>query len=377
MGSSASSCSDPRRRTASSPTNAASSIVADTVGEHHDLTIDGYSRTKAILPNGKCASSRPFTAGGHEWGIEYYPNGKLLPGDADVIQLFVHLRRAKTKGGEVVAQVEMTLLDEDGNPHRAGVSGTSKIERFAANGVGTGFRMKRDKFEQAGYAKYDRFTVRCVVTVFRGCQAAEQAAPPVVVPPPDMHLHMSGLLSSKDFADVIFELDGGETFTAHRCVLAARSPVFKATLCGSKENAATTVVRIKDIMPEVFAALLSFIYTDSFPEVEEEQLQPMALHLLIAADRYDLRRLKLMCEDKLHRRIDANNVVITLMVAAWHHCHELRRACIEIITSSEKLEAIKATEEFEILVTRCPSIVEEIMSKLAARLGKNVDKCFQ
>jgi speckle-type POZ protein len=46
--------------------------------------------------------------------------------------------------------------------------------------------------------------------------------------------------------DVTFHVGaGGETFTAHRCVLAARSPVFMAQLFGPwKENAGTcTCVR--------------------------------------------------------------------------------------------------------------------------------------
>ncbi|GJN03221.1 hypothetical protein PR202_ga20640 [Eleusine coracana subsp. coracana] len=66
---------------------------------------------------------------------------------------------------------------------------------------------------------------------------------------------------------------GGETFAAHRCVLVARSPVFRAQLFGhmkeSKQCMGEDDVRvpipIDDMDAEVFGALLTFIYTDSLP----------------------------------------------------------------------------------------------------------------
>jgi hypothetical protein len=48
----------------------------------------------------------------------------------------------------------------------------------------------------------------------------------------DLHRHLGGLLASGDGADVAFRV-AGETFRAHRCVLAVRSPVFKAELLGT------------------------------------------------------------------------------------------------------------------------------------------------
>jgi hypothetical protein len=59
---------------------------------------------------------------------------------------------------------------------------------------------------------------------------------------------------------VTFEV-GGEKFMAHRCVLAARSIVFKAELFGPmKEGATDTVASVKDMEPKVFTLLLGFMY---------------------------------------------------------------------------------------------------------------------
>jgi speckle-type POZ protein len=71
-------------------------------------------------------------------------------------------------------------------------------------------------------------------------------------------------------ADVMFEVGGGgDKFMAHRCVLAARSGVFKALLVGDKNNRPTapgSIVKIDDIEAKVFRGLLAFIYTDAFPD---------------------------------------------------------------------------------------------------------------
>jgi speckle-type POZ protein len=84
-------------------------------------------------------------------------------------------------------------------------------------------------------------------------------------------LATSDLLSSGDGADVTLEVEG-ETFMAHRSILTAGSPVFKAELFSPTEVTSTTVssVSIKAIEPRVFKALLHFIYTDSLPEIDDK-----------------------------------------------------------------------------------------------------------
>jgi speckle-type POZ protein len=51
---------------------------------------------------------------------------------------------------------------------------------------------------------------------------------------------------------------------------------------------------------EVFRNLLLFAYTDELPPVsQEEGTAAMAQHLLEAADRYAMEKLKLLCEERL------------------------------------------------------------------------------
>ncbi|XP_004980474.2 BTB/POZ and MATH domain-containing protein 2-like [Setaria italica] len=92
------------------------------------------------------------------------------------------------------------------------------------------------------------------------------------------------LLATKEGADVDFEV-GGMVFAAHRCVLAARSPVSKADLFGPTMEENTSYIRINDMNAETFQALLHYIYTDSLPDMNDQEVGAMAHHLLSAADR--------------------------------------------------------------------------------------------
>lgn len=93
----------------------------------------------------------------------------------------------------------------------------------------------------------------------------------------------------------------------------------------------------------------------------------MAQHLLEAADRYDMQRLKLICEDKLCRHLDVSSAATTLVLAEQHNCRGLKDACIEFLLSHHVLEEVMATDGFEHLTKSCPALVKEIISKLASR----------
>lgn len=63
----------------------------------------------------------------------------------------------------------------------------------------------------------------------------------------------------------------------------------------------------------------------------------MAQHLLAAADRYALERLKLLCETKLCEDVAINTVATTLALAEQHHCHQLKAVCLKFIALPENL----------------------------------------
>lgn len=145
-----------------------------------------------------------------------------------------------------------------------------------------------------------------------------------MVPPSDMNQHIGRLLSSGVEGDIIFQV-GEETFTAHRLVLGARSSVFMAELLGPMKER-KSCIQIDDMDPRVFKVMLHFIYTDSLPEMQKGDSYVMAQHLLVAADRYGLERLKLICDDKLCNHINTSMATTTLVLEEQHGCKGLKEA---------------------------------------------------
>lgn len=363
----------------SSPTvqvsSSSSSIIATTAVGSHVLKIDGYSRTKG-LATGIHLKSCSFRVGGHSWHLAYLPNGDCAQ-TADYISLYLVLEDAPANRTPALAQLSVGLLDRAGKPVPS-LTKTLPVNRFNAPGSYWGFNtfIRREALEKSRHLKDDSFCVRCdvcVVTQFRAEDAAARAAAASVafvrVPPPDLSQNLGELLRSELGADVRFRVDG-EEFAAHRCVLAVRSPVFQAQLFGAMKEASLSAreVQIDEMRADVFRNLLHFIYTDALPKSEpQEEEALMAQHLLVAADRYGMERLKLVCEDILCRHIDVSTAATTLALAEQHQCQGLKEACFQFLKKSPgSLNDVMATDGFDHLANSCPSIIKELMSRLAA-----------
>ncbi|KAL1403683.1 hypothetical protein pipiens_020091, partial [Culex pipiens pipiens] len=115
-------------------------------------------------------------------------------------------------------------------------------------------------------------------------------------------------------------------------------------------------ITITDVEPKVFEEVLRFIYTDKV-----QGLPQMAHELLAAADKYDLARLKVMCEIQLFEGITAATATKTLLFADLHRAKELKARAIELL--ARNLKAVSNWEEF---CRENPDLVAEIMKKVAS-----------
>ncbi|CAL4986487.1 unnamed protein product [Urochloa decumbens] len=349
------------------------------------LTIDGYSRTKGLRYAESI--SHIFMAAGHRWCIRYYPNGD---GSCDPKWISMHLQLYQSYF-DVKARCTISLLDSDGRPVPSCTHVSKGTHTFAATGLYNAraiakFIKRKDLEKSAYYLCGDSFRVRCDITVITETivppampvivvpppdniikeAKKDEDAPPerfVIVPAPDMHRHLAHLLSSGEGANVALEVDG-ETFKAHRSIL-ARSPVFKAELLSPmEEGTSTSCVSIKDIEARIFKAMLHFIYTDSLPDIDEGEAMVMAQKLLAAADRYGLERLKLICQDKLCNYVDTTSVGTILALAEQHRCDGLKKACLKFLMSGSNLKAAIETDGFDHLANSCPSVLKELLAKV-------------
>ncbi|XP_072980694.1 BTB/POZ and MATH domain-containing protein 1-like [Typha angustifolia] len=337
----------------SSSNHTASVSMQETVDGSHLFTIRNYSITKGI-GIGKRICSSTFNVGGHDWFIGVYLDG-YDKDDADFVS--VHLMvRGEPKDTRM--KFTLSLLDPSGVPvFSQHYSRTCKAREY---GWGSSRFIERNKLETPTYLKDDCIAIMCKLSVIQKQLVREvpKKTSSVLVPPTNLHNHLLDLLESGVGTDVAFQV-GGKLFLAHGCVLAARSPVFMEELLGSMKEGPLPRIEIDDMEAMVFEALLHFIYSDSLPQIENPSTT-MAQNLLVAADRYGLERLRLMCEDKLCKDMDVSTVASTLALAEQRRCLKLKSACFDFIASREILVAVMLTEGFEHLKRSCPSVAKEI-----------------
>ncbi|XBI04080.1 hypothetical protein VPH35_132426 [Triticum aestivum] len=337
---------------------------------YHLLVVRGYSPSPPII-------SDVFIIGGHCWYIEYYPNGEN-PDCGDFISLYVTNYDNSLKE-PLETKFGFSFIDQVEKQTPMYIHAAGKTCRFTDGHCswGTDKFVRRDALERSSDLKGDCFTVWCDVMVIRKDPKAEDAGGhDTKMLLSDIDQHFNILLQTKVGADVTFEVSG-ETFAAHRCVLAARSMVFMAQLFGPmKETSA--VIQIKDMEAKVFKALLSFIYTDSFPVMEKDSMEEDAMievtedgqekEALVAADRYDVQRLKCICEKQLSENIGVSTVMSSLALAEQHHCQGLKEACLKFIQvqSPSCLQTVMATNGWDHVVSTYPSVLKELFLKFAS-----------
>jgi speckle-type POZ protein len=212
-----------------------------------------------------------------------------------------------------------------------------------------------------------RYQIELVVSTGGALSRHSQAKqlPTIVVPPASLGLDLASLLESGVGADVAFEVDG-ERMAAHKIILQARSPVFKALLTGPMREGHEETVEVHDVRAPVFRALLHFAYSDALPE-ELQGLRldvPMAQHLLAAADRFQLIRLRCICERRLCETVEVETVATTLALAEQNNAWELKRVCLEFV--SRHLQAVMTTEGYQYMTSTCPQLQSELLQVIAA-----------
>lgn len=275
----------------------------------------GYSQHRAAGAP-ECIMSDKFPVGGHDWILSFYPNGTIGKGahrfSGDCVVAALKLLRKNTM---VRASWELRLLDQGTGPSLSVHKEVSRVFDANEDSRFVVCVIKRKLFEPTTYLQDDRLTIECIVTVSKEPHVTGTISfPRIEVPPSDIAEHFGKLLETKEGVDVTFSV-GGVNLTAHKMVLATRSPVFRAEFYGPMREGGTEPIVVEDIHPDVFRGLLHFIYNDSLPpfdDLTEDDYGEMTRHLLVAADRFAMERLKLMCQSILCEGLHVQTVATTL-----------------------------------------------------------------
>jgi speckle-type POZ protein len=268
--------------------------VTEAVRSVHLLKIDGYCAT-ATMKASEFIKSR-WNIDGHEWEVRFYPDHHCHffedPDDDDILYSeWVALKLilvSEPQRDKLRVNLSCRLVCPSQHLDPSEEESVSHVFDSDSKCSPEVLLILKHELPSSGYLVNDSLTVECTVTVLRDLDTADKEQPLPVPPPSDLHQHLGELLQSQEGADVTFHVSG-ESFAAHKALLAARSPVFKAKFFGGMEETSSDSVVIEDMEPVVFKSMLHFIYTDMAPELDGDQepqaAATMAQHLLAAADR--------------------------------------------------------------------------------------------
>ncbi|XBJ13210.1 hypothetical protein VPH35_017598 [Triticum aestivum] len=84
----------------------------------------------------------------------------------------------------------------------------------------------------------------------------------------------------------------------------------------------------------------------------------------ISAHRYNVVRLKQICEEKLCVHMDSNMVATSLALAEQHGFPRLKEACLQFLDSPSNFKAMMASDGYEHLTSSCPSVLKELIARI-------------
>ncbi|XP_044736264.1 speckle-type POZ protein-like isoform X2 [Chrysoperla carnea] len=173
----------------------------------------------------------------------------------------------------------------------------------------------------------DKLTIFCEIIVLHDYITDHSSS--IQVPESRLLDDFSMLFESKKFCDFTLTVDGGKEFQVHKNILAARSPVF--------------------------AAMFEHEMEECKQNRKAENLETMAGKILAAADKYDLKRLKKLCEKELCTSLTIENAAETLILADIHNADQLKAEAIYFINNNNS--AVKSTTGWKEMIQTYPHIV--------------------
>lgn len=164
------------------------------------------------------------------------------------------------------------------------------------------------------------------------------------------------MYGNEDYNDVSFSVGETDTISiikANRIVLSLRSEVFDRMFNGPWCPESDELIRVDDIGPETFEALIKYIYTD---DVEITYVES-AIDIFYAAKKYGIIRLEKLAIDFIERNVRADNVLAVMNVGPVFDNKKITKTCWEVIETST-LDVIKSVEFLSLTHDKVLAIVK-------------------
>ncbi|KAH7716961.1 BTB/POZ domain-containing protein [Aphelenchoides avenae] len=325
--------------------------------------IEQFEKLMHLYKNGSHLVSKQFycpQVPNVVWELHVYPNGKR---EEDINNVSFFLRQVGLQRGEDPIMTEFQIFTVDTQNARISVCRDTKD---FSNQQGRGkFQVAREKMMNALRPDGSLMVICEVEYLPPGAkQSVEHTDIDTCYEDPAANAEtvvaktLRDMWQSELFADCSLKV-GNKQISAHRCVIAQHSDVFrsmfeqKCTL-----EAQCGVVDITDARPETVQGMVQYMYTG---EVAPHLLQEMedVLDLLAVADKYAVIPLKEYCERNLIPSMNAKRVPYMVLYADTYSANILKKACIRYLANNQT-DVLKTAEWKEFKKTN-PLLANELL----------------
>ena len=170
------------------------------------------------------------------------------------------------------------------------------------------------------------------------------------------------LLKDSRFSDIKIVV-GTQTFSAHKCILAAQSHYFAAMFESNMKEVKEGEVHITDISANIMEEILRFIYTGKI-SVEQTRMTD----LLIVADMYGLDELITICEEEIISNMSLENIENILTVTdRLSNTAKLKHSAIQFLTMNAK--KLSGNDSFrKVLDSLSPTFLTEVINIMMLKI---------
>ncbi|XP_055351457.1 BTB/POZ domain-containing protein 6-B-like [Paramacrobiotus metropolitanus] len=150
-------------------------------------------------------------------------------------------------------------------------------------------------------------------------------------------------LDSGKYSDVQFavgrQFGQVKIFQSYKNVLGLRSPVFATMFYGSLPESCEVPIEIPDLVPDAFANMLSYMYSDKVENLSTGNVFPT----MTCADKYDLPLLTQICSNLLDKQLTPEKCLNILDEAIHWQADAFVEKCWAIVDSKTE-EVLRSTK---------------------------------
>ncbi|XP_074599010.1 speckle-type POZ protein B-like [Brevipalpus obovatus] len=363
-------------------------------------------RSQNLTPLSQSVTNLPVSKFNHLWVIKYFPyipseepficcpnfsppNSKdkwfmkLRPKSVDeqtgieYIGIHLFLRQCEDRSKQQVrAKYVISVLDAENDPRYTGECSRIEGRIFKAGTEGHGYKLLAPRellLNQTNnmLGPEDSLRILCEITMFGEMTSSIVNTTSTT----DLHPHelllqnsiasdMASFFSSGSRStDVILEGRDGVQVRGHKLILAARSKVIGAMFEHECKEKSENKIEIKDIDGAVLSEMVQFIYSDQVKNIEE-----FAADLLIVAEKYDLPRLKRLCEQHLATKLSYDTSGNILALADICNSIELKEKALDFVIANPS--KVIHSESWDNHLKKRPFIFKEAFELLARKRTK-------